>query len=502
MSSEKHTSINLSILLFVGISLFLFSYGRFCVSFATWIAPVFLIRFLRSSKAFPGLMILFVLISLASGIMLYGIVPPLLGVLTYILIVYYATLWFFPYLIDRLISPKFDGFISTLVFPISGVSIEFINNLILGSWASTAYTQFDNLALIQVSSILGIWGVSFMVMWFGPVVNWIIENKFEWQQIKTGVLIYSVTFSLILLYGGLRLEVFSPQSEAVTIASFTPTKATEKYYLEREEKGYSSSIEMAKKDRVTQSVLLKDVYDKVFEFNEELIGPEVKFTLWPEGYIQVLEEDETAFINQGKEWARGKNVYLLMAYYMIPKHNPERLGENKSVLINPKGELEWEYLKAHPVPGSADKAGDGILPISNTPFGKVSTAICYDMDFTALLNQAGKSDIDIMLVPAWDWKAINPLHARMAVFRAIENGFSMVRQTGDGLSISVDYLGRTVAAMDHFTTNDPRMLAKVPKTGVKTVYAIIGDIFAWMCVLSFCFIVIRSFFTRNFLPIK
>lgn len=495
--NEKYSLIKPYLLLFIGISLFIFSNGRWCVSFAAWIAPIFLLHFIRSKKPLPGLAILFILIAIATRIMLFGIIPSLLGVLTYVLTIYYAILWFLPYLTDRLISKKLDGFISTLVFPVTAVTFEFINNLLYGSWASTAYTQFDNLALIQISSVVGIWGVTFMVMWFASVVNWIIDHEFDWSAIKKGALIFSGILSLVLLYGGLRLELFPPSSEIITIASFTATAETGKYYRELEQKGFASSIAMAKEDRATQSILLQSVYDEVFEHNEKLISPDVSITFWPEGLIKVLEEDEAAFIDQGKNWTDAQNIYLLMAYFVIPKNDPGSLGENKLVFINPEGGVEWEYLKAHPVPGSTDIAGDGELPIYNTPFGKVSATICYDMDFTSLLNQAGKADIDIMLVPAWDWKAIDPLHARMAVFRAIENGFSMVRQTGDGLSIAVDYQGRTVAAMDHFTAYDHTMKSKIPKRGVKTVYAVIGDSFAWFCLFFLCFTVGWSFFRRN-----
>lgn len=47
-----------------------------------------------------------------------------------------------------------------------------------------------------------------------------------------------------------------------------------------------------------------------------------------------------------------------------------------------------------------------------------------------------------MIVPSKDWKEVLPLHTHMAVFRAIENGFSLIRGTGHGLSIAVDYQGR------------------------------------------------------------
>ena len=485
------------ILLIAGITLFIISNGRWIVPFAAWIAPVFLLRFVRHQKSLPGLTILFVLIAIASRIMLFGIIPPLLGVLTYALTIYYAVLWFFPYLADRLITHKSNGFISTLVFPIAAVSAEFINNLFYGSWASTAYTQFDNLPLIQISSVVGIWGVTFIVMWFASVVNWILDNKAAWPAVKTGVLVYVSILSLVLLYGGLRLGVFPPRSETVTIVSFSATEELGYYSKELERRGFSSSIRMAAEDRPSQSELLNTVYDKLFEHNRELIGSDVSITLWPEGSIKVLEEDEDAFIDRGRDLACEKDVYVLMAYFVIPGDGPDRSGENKSVFINPEGGIEWEYLKAYPVPGSTDKAGDGILPISDTPFGRVSTTICYDMDFTGLVNQAGRADIDIMLVPAWDWRAIDHLHARMAVFRAIENGFSMVRQTGNGLSIAVDYHGRTVAAMDHFTTDDHTMTSQVPVRGVKTVYAVTGDLFAWLCLTGLLLSIGWSFFRRR-----
>jgi apolipoprotein N-acyltransferase len=363
-AKEKYNLLSPYLLLIAGISIFIFSNGRWIVPIGAWIAPVFLLRFVRSQKSFTGLTILFVLIAIVSRIMLFGIIPSLPGGLTYILTIYYGVLWFFPYLADRLITKKLNGFISTFVFPIAAVTAEYINNLFYGSWASVAYTQFDYLSLIQISSVFGIWGVTFIVMWFASVANWIIDNKFEWSTVKTGILIFSITLSLILLYGGLRLGVFPPQSKTVTIASFTATKESEKYLSEMEKTGFSSSIRMAEKDRASQSELLNTVYDKVFEHNNELIRSDVSLTFWPEGLIKVLEEDEASFIDRGKKLASEKNVYLLMAYFVIPKDNPGRLGENKSVFINPKGNIEWEYLKTYPVPGSTDKAGDGILPLT------------------------------------------------------------------------------------------------------------------------------------------
>ena len=94
-----------------------------------------------------------------------------------------------------------------------------------------------------------------------------------------------------------------------------------------------------------------------------------------------------------------------------------------------------------------------------------------------------------MLVPADDWKAIDPLHTHVAVFQAIGNGFSMIRPTYEGLSVAVDYQGRVLAALDDFTTEEVVMIADVPTEGVTTIYSRIGDLFAWLCVVGFVAVV-------------
>ncbi len=497
----KNTKIKLLInswlILLIGMLLFVFSNGHWIIPIAAWIAPVFLLRYVRDKKGFPGLMILLILMTLASGLMLFGIIPGLLGFLTYVLIFYYALLWWLPYLVDKLIASRINGFLSTLIFPLTMVSVEFINTSFFGSWAATAYTQFDHLSLIQISSITGIWGITFLVFWLAAVVNWALENRSAGKKIRKGIGIYSAILLFVLLYGGLRLAVFPPDSETVNVISFTPQKELDSYFNALEKSGYNSSVSMAKTARDSLSILLDKVHKDMFKRNDEIMGPDTGICVWPEGTISVLEEDESVFIRKGKDLAKKNKSYLLLGYMLIPQQDPANLRENKAVLINPAGAVEFEFLKANATPGATDKEGDGEIPVAETPFGRVSTAICYDMDFTSLIHKAGKQDVDIMLVPAWDWKDIDPLHARMAVFRAIENGFSMVRQTGNGLSIAVDHQGRTLASMDHFTTTDFTMAAQLPRKGIKTIYALTGDLFALMSMLMLLVLSILSFYKKN-----
>jgi len=161
--------------------------------------------------------------------------------------------------------------------------------------------------------------------------------------------------------------------------------------------------------------------------------------------------------------------------------------ENKFVLIEPTGQVAWEYLKARPTPGpeaAMSVKSDGRLRQLNTAYGKLNAAICYDTDFPKLMAQAGVQQADVVLSPASDWRAIDPRHTEIASFRAIEQGFNLVRQSNGGLSAAYDYQGRRLASMDEYQSADLTLIAQVPTRGVRTIYSRLGDWLAWLSILA------------------
>ena len=124
-----------------------------------------------------------------------------------------------------------------------------------------------------------------------------------------------------------------------------------------------------------------------------------------------------------------------------------------------------------------------------TLYGRLANVICFDADFPPLMRQAGSQDVDIMLVPSNDWPGIDPWHTQHAVFRAIENGYALVRQASNGLAMTVDDEGNVLAATDYYTTDQQTMIASVPVKGVWTIYAHVGDLFAWLCIAGMLFLV-------------
>lgn len=212
--------------------------------------------------------------------------------------------------------------------------------------------------------------------------------------------------------------------------------------------------------------------------------------MWHENNGLVLDGDYDEFINEGRNIAKKHNVYLLMTPTSIDLNNNK--DKNQAVLIDNKGNVCYTYDKYKIVSGDIDVAGDGKIKYADTPYGRIGSAICFDADFPSYIIQAGKDNIDIMLIPSSDWKAIDPAHTQMASFRSIENGFSMVRQAQKGACLSTDYLGRTISSMDFFNIDDKVMISHVPVKGTNTIYSCIGDVFTYLCILTFCLIVVKS----------
>ena len=161
---------------FVGLA---FSNGMHIIPVATWLAPVFMVRFLRTQKAFPGLFLGYV----ASAVAFYFEWQAAFqdaGAMFTLYTGIFGLLVFLPYVVDRLLRPAVRGFAATLILPTAWVTMEFLLHLILplGTFFSVAYTQSIDLPLLQIMSITGLWGVTFLVVWFASVINYAWEGGF------------------------------------------------------------------------------------------------------------------------------------------------------------------------------------------------------------------------------------------------------------------------------------------------------------------------------------
>jgi len=479
--------------LIVGIILFLVSNGRWIIPLATWLYPVFIIRFLRTKKGFLPTLICAIAYIIVYCLMWQELLP-LPGVLYYVVVGGIGLLFFLPFLIDKLISPRLQGFLSTLVFPLAYTAIEYIGFSFnpYGTWGSLAYTQYGNLPLMQIASITGIYGLTFLVTWFGSVVNWIWEQEFNWSKIGRGVITYVSVVLAVLLFGGVYLVFASPKSDEVRVAG-VQTNLHETIFESESQSEEDSGIDW-------DSLLSKHrtIMDELFPKSEVAAKSGAKFVAWAE--VDVITDDEPALIERGKQLALQEQIYLVMAYAKLLRTDPTPLAENKVVIVGPTGEVLLDYKKARPVPGSEaawTQKGDGEIIVFDTPYGKVTAIICFENDFPAFTRKAGKAEADILFDPSGDWEAIDPYHTNMKAYRAIENGLSWVRTTRFGLSGAYDYQGRPLTTMDYFKTQDKVFTAHIPTKGITTIYSQIGDVFAWLCVAGFIVVFVMAIIRKK-----
>lgn len=342
----------------IAIVLLLFANGRWTIPVASWLAPVFLLRFIRTKKPLKGLFIAYVPLVATFFISWKG-VAPIPYISFYILTgLFFGLFFLLPYLSDRLLHSRYSGFLATLVLPVSWVALEFINAKLnpYGDWALIGYTQHGNLPLLQLLSITGIWGITFLLAWFASTVNWVWENNFEWEKIRKGVAIYTGILVAVLLFGGARLIVFPPDAKTVRIASVSTLMPR------------GSISDLTEEEKATKVLNDKKIHDELFRLSETGVGSGAKMVLWAEANAQVEKVDESALIERGRAFAQHHNVYLSMGLFTaIPG---QYLRENKTITIDPNGEIVSVYLKSRPPPGEPSVLGDGIIPVMDTPFGK------------------------------------------------------------------------------------------------------------------------------------
>lgn len=458
-----------------GIILYVLGNGNNAVPIASWLFSIFLIRFTRSQKPLKGFAILAPLIGSASIYSFWGTAAPQPDLFLNILPGVLGGLLSLVFLADRLLSVSIKGYASTLVFPLAYTSFDFILARFnpMGSTGVLAYSQYPNLPLIQIVAITGLWGLTFLITWFSSVVNWIWENNFNWQIVRKGSLVYSLIVIVVLLYGGGRLALAETTSETVHTAGL---------YVYDLRADSHEIWDKAANDRDAYRKWSREIQDRLFEQTIKSADFGAQIIVWSEISPFIAGEDMDQFMIRARQISNLYNIYLAVSPYVDFKE-ADRADENVMIIFSPQGEEVYSHYKFGGSIFEGTLAGDAVLRAKDTEFGRVSGVICWDQDFPHIMRQAGKNNTDIMLAPNADWPAITPMHTHIGIFRAIENGYSLVRPNVNGLSVITDPYGRVLAANEHVNNGEWTISAHVPVRGISTVYTFIGDIFGWLALI-------------------
>jgi apolipoprotein N-acyltransferase len=459
----------------LGTLLTLFSTGQWTVPLLTWLGSIFILRFTRSQPILRGYALAwlttFITVSIAWWTILgYGSSLPAFLITMGISTLFIGAL---PYLLDRLMVPRLPSFASTLVYPLSVTALEFltISANPMGSIGAQAYTQYNSPVLMQLVSVTGMWGITFVMTWFSSTVNYAWERSFSWPQIRRGVAIYTGVMLVVLAYGNIRLAFPKQEAGTLRVHGFIATDGheTKPRLLDAQQQSWEAYRKLS-----------AEIQDQYIEGTIQEADRGAQLVVWPENAVWLASEDEPNLLARSQAVAKDKDVYIALGYSV--EYEDDSPYENKLVIVDPAGEIALEHHKfgGHAIEGF--KPGDGTLKTVQTPYGTVSGIICWDTFFHQPILQAGRNGTDILLTTSYEFRAIVPMHAQITTFRSIENGVSLVRVADNGISFATDPYGRTVASVDFFNTSERVMVAQVPAYHVNTLYSIIGDLIGWLAV--------------------
>lgn len=462
--------------------LWLFAHGKWIFPLAAWLAPMLMLHFMRRSQGATAPMAAAAVVAAATYASFRGVIP-LDGIGFTAFCIGFGAFFLMPMLLDRWAVRRLPGFMATLAFPTAYVALEYAAASLspFGSWGSWAYTQYGNLPFMQLARFTGLWGMTFMIMWGASAGSWCWARRRRWVAIRTGATLYAAVLAAILLAGSAQLLALRPSAPAVRVAALT---------LQAED-GFKRQASEAVRGRLSAEELAQ-FRERTIANQDELLDRTrlearagARFVVWAEANAPVLEADMERFMAKAAAVAKEESIYLLAGVNEIMASS-EKQDEIKQLTFDPSGRLADVYVKTIQVPGweaEAYKAGDGVHTL-DTPYGRMGIAICFDADHPELMREAGRLNVDFMFVPSNEWAELEPLHTHMAMFRAIENGYSLLRQTSGTYSLAVDALGNELGGMRHSTSEDKALVVQLSPQGTGgTLYAAWGDWFAWGCLV-------------------
>jgi apolipoprotein N-acyltransferase len=400
-----------------------------------------------------------------------------------------------------------------LLLPFLWTSIEFPQAAlpVTFPWFLLGNSQYLN-PITQVSSITGIYGMSFLIVATNVCAAFWIRKYFQKNEerivSKAAVIVTAgfVLMMVVLFIWGRSRQAQSASGERASIALL--------------QGNYDHLDKWNQKN-------LSEIQREYSELSAKAGREDPDLIVWPETAIpQVINTDRKA-PDEGEEWQRQDSrriveeavrragVYSLVGGLRSPP-NPETVGNyNASFLFDGEGKLtEQEYYKRNRVPFGEFVPLQKILffvdPVSvggatflkgkrdtvfEIPWGerslKFGVLICYESLFPHMGREHVANGAELLVVTSndsWYGKTTMPHQiAALAVIRAIESGVPMVRSANTGLTMWCDARGNIQQVLkDEYGESlfvEGYLMAHPNIENLNTAYVRYGDVFAWICVM-------------------
>ena len=321
---------------------------------------------------------------------------------------------------------------------------------------NVALCQYRNIALIQIASFTGIWGVSLLLWTMNAALAEAVQRR---KLLPLGVCASLV--AVLLGYGLWQTsQPGSARTQRLTVAAIQD--------LVGQEAGDLAPVPPGTVDRTQMTKNAAGQGAKLIVWSEESLGGE---------FDPASAKDETRLL------VRSLSTALVVGYSDDARPKPF----NCAALIAPSGDvLTPVHHKVHLYLAEQQTNQSGhAATVVNTNIGRVGLEICFDSCYTGTTRETVSKGATLIAMPNYDPPTprgvLHRLHGAMLPFRAVENGVPFVRADSNGLSQIVDAQGRIVAQSPLYAPDV--LVATVPLgSGKGTFFTRWGDWLAYACL--------------------
>jgi len=440
-----------------------------------WFAPLPVLLFAADASWWGAALVSALAIMLGLG-NLWGLFHQALHVPWFILLQIYlseAVVYAMAVLLYRALLRRKAYWSALLAMPAVVVSFEWFLNLTSphGTGGSLAYSQLAFLPFLQLASITGPWGMSFLLLLFSSALA--VGIRLYKTERRQALQIMGVTAGLlaaVLVFGAVRLGV-SPAGQLVKVGLVSSDGPNE-----------GVADEGAPTTRLFQAYA-----QPVAALAAE--GADV--VVLPEKLGVAVDPDTKAVDKELQSLAEQTHVRVVAGMIRVvpPSGNGRaKIKYNEARVYTPGAPVE-SYDKEHMLPPFETKLtpGTALTLLAAGGKGHWGVAICKDMDFTELGRRYGEAGAGLMLVPGWDFFRDWIQHGHMAIMRGVESGFSVVRSAKGGSLFVSDDRGRILMEVKSDAAPFATLLATVPQAHDKTLFLLLGDWFAWVALAILLF---------------
>lgn len=352
-----------------------------------------------------------------------------------------------------------------LGLPAAWISFEFVRNFLWphGSAASVAYSQLNFLAFLQTASLAGPWGMGFVLMLFPAGLALGIDRWGAERKQATRILGATLgVLAALLIFGAVRLA--TPQHGPYVRVALVASDA-------------NGGALVNNPGDPTQH-LFGDYAQRA----GKLIARGAQVVVMPENMGVVIDSDvaKTDSIFQPIADRTGAVLVAGMAHIgAAGRHNEARIYAPGAIRSYDKQHLLPPFETSRFTPGTSRTLFAAPGKFAGQTW---AVAICKDLDFTNPARAYGRAGVALMLTPAWDFRVDSFWHGHIAVMRAVEDGFSLVRSARGGFLTVADDRGRVAAEIASDTAPFTTLLATVPAGHSQTLFLLLGDWFGWCSI--------------------